>query len=374
MRKSILIIFWLALLVAPVSVLAFEARNAQSVIIGKDEVIDGNLFAAGSSIQIDGTVRGDVFCAGQTINITGTIEGNIYCAGQSLFVSSQVDGDLIGAGQSLNFKGDVARNLIFAGQNITTDTDSAIGWQAILAGANIDLSGPIEQDLLAAGANFRLSGDIGRNAELWLDRNARNSLTIAPSGLISGNLTYHALNEAIVEPGSQILGKTDFKKLAPLADRRPQGDWAGKWLFGSLSSFLIGLIFILVWPKKIQELVSLLRDGTNANFGWGLALTVLTPLAALILMFTLIGLPLAFLVLILWLVLMWLGKILASLYIGGLVTEKWLPSKKKSLYWQLGTGLIVSYFFFSLPFIGGLASFVAVIYGLGTLYLFSKES
>jgi cytoskeletal protein CcmA (bactofilin family) len=374
MRKSILIILGLALLVAPISALAFEARNAQSVVVGKDEVVDGNLFAAGSSIQIDGTVKGDVFCAGQTVSITGMVEGNVFCAGQSLSISSQIDGDLIGAGQNLNFKGDVARNLIFAGQNITTDSDSAIGWQAILAGASVDLSGPIEQDLLAAGANFRLAGAIGRNADLWLDRTAGNSLTIAPTGLISGDLTYHALSEANIEPGSQILGKTDFKKLAPLADRHPQGAWAGKWLFGTLASFLIGLLFILVWPRKIRELSVLLRDGTNANFGWGLALTVLTPLAALILMFTLIGLPLAFLVLILWLVLMWLGKILASLYIGGLVTEKWLPSKKKSLYWQLGTGLIVSYFFFSLPFIGGLASFIAIIYGLGTLYLFSKES
>lgn len=374
MRKT----FWIALalfsLAAPLDVFAYEVKRGPSVLVGKDEIIDGNLFAAGSNIQIDGTVRGDVFCAGQTISITGLVEGNVFCAGQTMSISSQIDGDLVGAGQSLNFRGDIARNLVFAGQSITTDSSSGVGWQAILAGETIDLGGQIDRDLLGAGSKFRISGNVGRNADLWLDRSGRGSLVVAPTGVITGDLTYHARSEAQLEAGSQVIGKTDFRKLDFRPQRPPQGAWIGKWLYGAVSSFVIGLLFILLWPKRLQDLLDEMKKGTKANFGWGLVLALLSPLVALLLAFTLIGLPLAVLIVLSWLILMWLSKILVAAYIGRLAVEKWLPSKRSNLYWMLALGVLIAYFFYGIPFIGGLISFVAVIYGLGSLYLYVEKN
>ena len=66
----------LVLLAAPAH--AAEFRGGEDTVrIGANETIDGDLFVGGTTIIIEGTVNGDVLAAGTTITIRGTVNGSV---------------------------------------------------------------------------------------------------------------------------------------------------------------------------------------------------------------------------------------------------------------------------------------------------------
>ena len=52
---------------------ALMVQNKESLYVAKEEVINSNYVAAGSSITIDGKIQGDVICAGRSITINGFV-------------------------------------------------------------------------------------------------------------------------------------------------------------------------------------------------------------------------------------------------------------------------------------------------------------
>src|SRR3546814_15574123 len=69
-----------------------ESLFPYTTLCGSD--IDGDVYAAGQSVTISGTITGDVIAAAQAITSTGTVDGDIRLAGQTV----TIDGDVTGSG------------------------------------------------------------------------------------------------------------------------------------------------------------------------------------------------------------------------------------------------------------------------------------
>ena len=80
---------------------AADFRGGDEVVVAADEVIDDDLYAAGETIRIEGTVRGDVIAAGQQVVISGTVEGDLMACGQAVVVTGRVGDDIRMAGMAL---------------------------------------------------------------------------------------------------------------------------------------------------------------------------------------------------------------------------------------------------------------------------------
>ena len=78
---NLLTLFVLALFILVPAASAYDGRGGENVVIGKDEVIDDDLFVGGSTVTVDGTVNGDLITAGQTVTINGKVTGNVIAAG-----------------------------------------------------------------------------------------------------------------------------------------------------------------------------------------------------------------------------------------------------------------------------------------------------
>ncbi len=68
------------------------AANDQVVLVGADEIIDGNLIKAGQLIDVAGAVNGDVIAIGNTINISGPVAGDVIAIGNTVKISGAVSG------------------------------------------------------------------------------------------------------------------------------------------------------------------------------------------------------------------------------------------------------------------------------------------
>ncbi len=74
----------LGLLLLPWIANAAEFRSDERVVVGKEEVITGDLYASGATVTVDGAVLGDVVAAGREIFLNGRVEGDFIAAGQTV--------------------------------------------------------------------------------------------------------------------------------------------------------------------------------------------------------------------------------------------------------------------------------------------------
>src|SRR4030043_2030387 len=71
-------------------VLAADLRSEDTITVASGEVVDDDLYVAGNTIIIDGTVNGDLWAFGSTITVNGEIKGSIVAVGQTVSINGNV--------------------------------------------------------------------------------------------------------------------------------------------------------------------------------------------------------------------------------------------------------------------------------------------
>ena len=91
------------------------------------------------------------------------------------------------------------------------------------------------------------------------------------------------------------------------------------------------------------------------------------PVTAIIVMISVVGIPLSIIALLIYFVLIYLSALGTSYYFG-----KWAFGKSiKNNYLLLAVSLLIYYVARLIPFIGGLISFITLIFGLGLYMIIS---
>ena len=376
-RKKIVIIFVLSLfLVLPITAQAFMVKNDDSIYVAEGEIIEGNLYAAGVNIIVDGEVAGDVICGGQSVTINGKVAGDVICGAQVVTINGEVGGSARVAGNLVTINGQIARNVNAFGASIVLSPDATVGWDMLMAGQTGDIRGKIGGDLHGGGAKVVIAGEVGGRVKLNLDSqkyDKKKTLEILDSAVIGSGVVYTAGNQAAISDGAQIAGevkhnlpkiKSAKKKIAKL--------WGIGKIYSIFSALVIGLVLISLWRKQIMAMTNRMRNKVAPSIGWGAVVMFLTPIIAFILMFTLIGIPLAAMLIGVWLIALFLSKILVGIMVGQAIMER-LWKKNKSLIWAMIIGIVVAWILFALPFIGWLLALVAIWWGLGGLWLAFRD-
>ncbi len=379
MTKTRIFIFAIILLffILPVSVFAFEIKTDDSIYVGPNETIEGNLYAVGQAVNIDGKITGDLFCIGQSINIRGEVAGDVICAGQSVDISGQINGSVRTVGNTINVRGNIAHNLQMFGVNLILSQEGIVGWDTLIAGASTNIDGKIGRSLYGGVANGTINGEINGNVDLSLDsrKQGNPTLVISDKAIINGNLTYTDWRDATIGNNANIIGSIIRNQPKEKNDNKNiMAVWAWSKLYSVFAALVIGLVVISLWRKPIIEITDKMLKKPNKAIGWGAVVMLITPILSIILIFTLIGLPLAIILFSFWLLAIYLSKIIAGIFIGRNILEKTWKKKKDSLIWAMIIGIIICWLIFSIPLIGWLLTLVAIWWGLGGAWLYLKKS
>jgi len=376
MKKTTLLAC-LAIMLLPLAASAYSVKNGDSVYVSKDEVIEGNLYAAGASLTIDGKVTGDVFCAGQSININGEVAGDVFCAGQSININGKIGGSLRVVGNGINLNGQVARNAVTIGATIVTAASSSIGWDLLVLGNIFELRGDVGRDLYGSAGKVSVAGQIGKNLDLnfGTQNNYDKPLIITDTAKIGGEVKYKSNKNADINSGAVIKGETihNFPTLVAKKSNLVNIGWYWGKLISIFSALVIGLVLISFWREQIIKITDLMLAKIGQSFGWGIITLLLTPIIVVILLITIIGLPLAFILFALWLIALCVSKILTGILIGRSLINNYWPKQKDSLILAMIIGIVIAYLIFALPIIGGFISLLAILWGLGGIMLALKK-
>jgi cytoskeletal protein CcmA (bactofilin family) len=355
------------------SAMAFTIRTGDGIIIPKGETIDGTLVVSGQSVTIDGDVKGDVICAGQAITINGAIDGDVICAGQNVTISNSVAGNVRVVGQALNLGGKIGRNVTVAGQ--TVKSDSQIQGEMMFASQSAVIGGQVAKSVAGAANLITVSGNIGGDAR-FRDKN----LTVADGASIAGSLDYTSGNEAVLESGSQIA--KGVQRFAPPANSKVsvfsrQQETVRQKMIGEARGLIIylaiALLLIFFFKNQAIKAADLMLAKPGKSFGLGLVFLILVPILAIAFMITIIGIPVALIIALLYAAALLFSRIFAAIAIGRKMVQAYYKSKADSLLAQTLIGVVGLWILFAIPVIGGILSFASVIWGLGGIYYMFKK-
>ncbi|MFA6255443.1 MAG: hypothetical protein WC675_05490 [Patescibacteria group bacterium] len=377
-RKKVVIALAITFLVGlPIGV--FAAAN-QSIYVGPQEIIEGNFIKAGNVIDIQGAVNGDVIVAGSSITIAGPVAGDVIAAGNTIRITGIVSGSVRVVGSSVEINSAVEKNVWAVGSTVNLGPESKVGWDVYAAGANVEIKGPVAGNVLASAASIVIDNEVGKDVKASVDKEGQ--IILYPKAKVGGNLTYKAATteQLILKEGATVVGQTTKTELPVPSEREFRGFLHGFLGFMKVMSFfsllVIGLVLVTLIPKVVFEIRDEMMKKPQADFGWGLVYLIIVPVLVFLLAITLIGLPLALIIMFLYVIALFIAKVMVGFTIGLIVLDRFNKEKKYkgSLIWPLVIGLLIFVILTSLPLVGWLIKLILVIWALGAILQFKKQA
>jgi cytoskeletal protein CcmA (bactofilin family) len=263
-------------------------------------------------------------------------------------------------------------NATTAGQTVLVGRQGAIGGSVLGAGETFSVLGPVGRSITMAASTLALGSTVGRDVTAHV-----NTITVDPGARISGTLDYTSAQESAI-PTTVAAGGVQFhlQEHTERAQQRPRDNPLGGlfgffglvWLVGSI---ILGVLLVHYLPGFAEGAAAQVQEHPLPCLGLGFLALCVAPAALFFVALTLIGLPIAFLGGLAYLAGLYLGWLLLGLALGA-----WLVALARrgrgalptiDPRWLVVLGLVVLYVVTHLPFIGGLASFLALCLGLGAL-------
>jgi hypothetical protein len=338
-----------------------QFRSGNAATVAKGEVVDNTVFMGGRNVDIAGTVNGDVICGAQNLNISGTVTGDVICGAQTINISGHVEGNIRIGGQTVNFNGTVDKNATIGAQTINTDSKSMVGGDADFAGSNLNLSGNIGRDLAVAGSNVNLSGEVGRDI-----KSAVQDMTIAGGAKVGGGIDYTSKNKVNISGGATVAGSVT--QHIPKEKTRSYPRMA---FFSGIFVLILGAVLLIaaliltaLFPQFVHSVSSQAVKRPLRVFLTGFVASIVVPVVAVLLMISVIGIPLAILLILTWILIALTSGLFTAYYIGRSVWRR----QHNPLLIVLAGGLLLLILFI-IPFLGCVVMLFSFWIGAGMVLL-----
>lgn len=186
-------------------------------------------------------------------------------------------------------------------------------------------------------------------------------LSLSPTAVVHGDLIVHGRHRPEIPPGAKVLGQVRFDQVE---QRGGAWGWLGWWLFLFLALLVVGWAALAMFPGWLGRASAAIRERPGASTLAGLIGLLLTPIIIGLLLITVIGIPLALILLALYGVAILMSDVLVAYRLGG-----WLPRGTSRPWLQMLLGVLIVSFLVSLPWAGWLAQSIALVIGFGALAL-----
>jgi|GEM_PF-4289062 len=353
-----------------------KAATSQSVtgdiILAQEQKYYGNLYVVGNSLRLEGEVMGDVYVAANELVINGVVHGDVLGVARVLTINGTVDGNVRVATQELEVYGTIERNMsLLADQATIRDTANIKGTVTGIA-TNLIVLGVVSDSIEGSYTNILLASTVGRNVNVKITNDFDTGLHVLATARIAGDLQYTALQPAKVAKGSVISGDTTYNMTAAGNEHLWSIDLGdSNWWLARLGYFAsLLLVAILLWrlsDKRWREVGDIMILQPRKSLWYGLLFLVFAPVAALLLIVSLIGLPVGLVIAVFYGMAWYFFPAWTILYITNLMGQRVQAVKLLPVVWQMMLGLIIIIILGQLSFVGVFFSLLLFILTTGAL-------
>ena len=339
-------------------------KSGNTVTVDSNQSVDSSLFVNGKTVTIAGTVKGDIYCLGTDVIISGNVNGDVMCLSQNISISGKVEGNVRLVSQNVNISGRITGSSSVFSQTLSADKSSSVtkDMMALVSGAT--LNGMIGRDSGLLAQNVSVNGSVGRNVKGQID-----NLTVGSNGHIWGNVDYASKNDIYKENGARIDGtvtKNTPKQMnvsAPLVSR------FSLFLYVFVALNIVSLLLALLFPKALESVTAEAQKKPAQTLAYGIGSSFVVPAAILLATLTVIGIPLAGILLLVWFVVISLCGPTFAYLVGKLILRK---QSKTHAVWVMFVGgsiVLIGYF---IPIINGFVMAAAFLFGTGMIVRSAK--
>ena len=335
-----------------------EGENTENVVT-EDSTEDT------TTSQETAEVNNDLYVFENEVTISNTVNGNAFVVADTLTITGQIGGDLFVMADTINLDGGQIYGNVFAVGKTITLNGLIYDLYAVCDTLNVAYDGVAYRDLKVKCDTATINGVVGKNVNIA----ATKGLTLEADCVIYGDLNYSAPNEIEVAEG-MVTGTVNYEK----ADTITATDF---------SVLLLDVVYVLVlWlliskfaPKFYGKVTGLTPKKMPLALGVGLLSFVVVTLASIALIFTIIGLPIAFVLMVAYGLVIALGSAVFTINLGNKLGNKVKVLGKFNNILAILIVTVVLSLTTILPFVGEWLSILYTITGIGMFLMaaFNKK-
>ncbi len=318
-------------------------------------------FDRGETVRIDFQGQNETrVVIGNQVELTGELDGDVYVFAQSLISKAVINGDLLGAVGAGLISGNVNGNIRMLGSEITITSNArnaTIAAGTLILGEQSQLNDVLSlaqrsefrgvtRNIHAQGVNVTLAGTTTERVQLQAQK-----VFLDPQTSIEGSLGVVSKQKPEQFDSIEIGGTREFQLQKKHAKINPANE-------------LVKFFWVLVMVYLIRNITSLKSSILSFIPGPRTLLIplvglLLTPIIAILLALTIIGLPLTAVLGLLWVIGLILAKPLFAIFAAEYVSrQKQWNIHLSILITTVAIGLLVN-----LPFLGSLISLAIFLFG-----------
>jgi cytoskeletal protein CcmA (bactofilin family) len=355
--------------VQPMPAHALDIRHSEDgVSVAAEETVDDTLIVFGDTIEIDGNVTGDLIAFGRRVAIRGNVGGLVITAAQTVTIDGEVAGSVVGfAAEALGISSTrIGRNLYGFSTKVESRTGSRVEQNAMVFAERADIAGAVGRDLFGFTEELASSGAIDGALVAYANR-----ITLLAPARIGGDFKAHVpeKDNVTVSPSAVVGGETtiDIAERPRHENEYLTGGYYLAQLLRLVAAFLVGALLLALVPSLRAVSING-ASGALVASGIGLVGLIAAPIIAVFIAITIVGIPIGIFTLLIWMVGIYLAKIVVAQFVGTRLLES--ADNPRHFTISLGLGLLTVIVLINVPFIGGVLNFLLTILGFGLLVLF----
>jgi len=339
---ALLVVTGASVAVAQETQLGGKMQTGGQITISADETVDGDLYASGGRILIEGTVDGDLIAAAGQVTISGQVSGDVMASAGAVDISGEVGGDArVAAGQS-TVSGSIGEDLFIASGQTTVADSGQVGEDLVFGSGRMAMNGTVGGDVLGAAGDYERQGTVS----------GTENVTIRD---VEAPTATDRILDALQRFISLLFVAALFLWLAPRYMDEPtlllkQKPWASLGV-GVLGVIAFGVLVLLVILVAVLLAIGVGLVGLSDLVGVIIfaAMVVVAVLAFLVFLATVFGAP------------AWVGMALGSIALTlDSTARRWAA---------LIIGLVVVVALTSIPVVGRWVGVLVALFGLGAAIL-----
>lgn len=338
-------VIFLLLLITPTYAAKMETGE---YTLDKESIVEDDLYVTGNNVTVSGIVDGDLIVIGENILVDGTITGDLYFIGSNIKLSGTVSGNTFAIGSNIGISATLRDNLYVLG--MITNISGSINGDVMIGSGQLTLDGTVLDDVRAISGQFSSTASIGGDLLIESNNYTIDENDIAGE-LIAGSRSNKTQNDIKVT-------KDDFFGLN-----------IGLALINFAGMYIVGLIIIFAAPvKTLQIEKKITTSGIDfvKSFAVGMVILFAVPIPLFLLILTLVGAPIAILIIGVLLFLSLFGTLWVESAIGHKILQQFKKDDSgRFLSLLLGRG--ISTVIKLIPFVNGLYTLSLMALAVGSV-------
>lgn len=341
-------------------------------IVNAENETDTNQAVTTNEIQNEITIKdGDEYILGDNATINYPVDGNLFVFANNVTITSQIGGDAFICANTINIEEDgyILSNLFACSNNINIKGSV---YNVYSIGNTLTVDGFVYHDIRSTCNNLNVNGMIGRN--VFVDCSAINfkgqpnteeTSPITSYGSIQGNLNYSSKNELSI-PDGHVSGEVKFSQILDV--QRNISDYIYSLGAILVSAIILWLIGLWISPKLIHNNI---KDLTLKKVLQIISIGILVPIILTLLSLIILIIPITshlfVLLLCILVILFFISTSVTIININDMLCDNLRIAQNMQKLGFLILSTLVFWLLTLIPYLGLVISFIAIIWGIGSI-------